>query len=142
MYKLILGLVSLIGMLLLSGCATTKNYQQVMNEWQGAKAQDLVRVWGNPDSAVKLPNGNTTYMYYRQQQFTTPSSNAAPTFGPFGTTRYSGGFAGMYGAGYGQTVSLYCRTLFEINSQGIIVSTQYHGNNCVAGKNSRWQPTS
>lgn len=131
MYKITIAVAL---MFLLIGCATTANYQQKLNKWQGARAQDLVSEWGHPDSSIKLANGDSVYMYFRQQLYTTPSY-PMPSFTPLGTPVYSGGMPTNYaGSASGQTMNLYCRTWFEINPQNIIVSSRFEGNNCVAIK--------
>lgn len=123
----------LLLMFALAACATTANYQQALSQWQGAKIQELIAVWGSPEAAVKLPNGNTAYMYMRQQLYTAPPPPAmTPGFvNVNGTPMYGADFVG--GAS-GQTVTLYCRTWFEVNPKGLIVSSQFQGNNCVATK--------
>jgi hypothetical protein len=128
MRKLISGLFV---MFLLAGCATTANYQQKLTQWQGAPAQQLINAWGYPDTSIKLPNGNIAYMYLRQQLYSTPVY-PAPTFSVTGAPVYSMGFYNYPVAA--QTVSLYCRTWFEINRQNVIVNTRFEGNNCVAGR--------
>lgn len=135
MYKIIIGLV---GALLLSGCATSANYQQQLMQWHGARAQDLVNAWGYPEASIKMPNGDTVYMYSRKQSYTQPSY-PTPTFTVTGAPIYGIGYNQMYG---GQTISLTCRTWFEFNAQGIIVDTRFEGNGCIASNVHRWQPSS
>lgn len=127
MYK---AFISLIFVLVLTGCVTTANYQQTLNQWYGAQIQDLINVWGYPDSSLKLPNGDTVYMYVHKQLYTSPMY-PTPMFTPVGVPIYSGGFYNTVGT---QTVSLYCRTWFEVNKKGVIVNTQFEGNNCVANR--------
>jgi len=122
-------LLCVIFPLLLSACATTTNYQQVLNHWQGARIQDLMTHWGPPDGAVKLANGHRIYTYKRLHIYSNPLPiSTAPNFVSInGTPMYTTAFG--YG---GQTVSRFCQTWFETNSQGIIVSSQFEGNNCIA----------
>ncbi len=128
MFKII---SSLFFMLLLTGCATTANYQQKLNQWHGAPAQQLINAWGYPDSSVKLPNGDWVYMYLHQQTYSAPVSSV-PAFRPRGAPDYS---MGSYNYPIpAQTVSLYCRTWFEMDHQNVIVNTNFEGNNCVSGK--------
>lgn len=123
-------IISLGLLFLLAGCATTANYQQSLNRWQGAQAQDLVKAWGNPDSSIRLQSGNTIYMYMRKQLYSRPVTPPMPTFTVTGTPVYNMGFANAY-AGT-QTLSLYCRTWFEMNNKNVIINTRFEGNNCVA----------
>jgi hypothetical protein len=131
MCKIIISL--LIFMLTLTGCATTANYQQSLNRWQGANMQTLVNTWGQPNSAITLPNGTTTYMYFRQQLYTTPKY-PTPSFTVTGTPIYSMGFNTNPAGGGGQTMNLYCRTWFDINKQGIVIDSRFEGNDCIANK--------
>ena len=140
MKKLIKFSLLLINFCLLAACATTQNYEQVLSEWQGANVQQLINVWGYPDAGIKLPNGNSVYMYTRQQTYISPPTPMmTPTIinvpgSPMAVSSYNGEFIG------GQTVSLYCRTWFEVNPKGSIVNYRFQGNNCVATKNSQWVP--
>ncbi len=118
--------------LFLVGCATTANYQKVINNWQGTNAEALVNTWGNPNAKVKLANGNTVYLYTREH-IVAVSAPAVPAtnFTTVGNTPILGhGFSEFSGA----TRKLYCNTLFEVNSQGLIVSTSFQGNNCVSNR--------
>lgn len=116
--------------LFLSGCATTANYQTIINNWQGAKIQDLINTWGKPDGAVRQANGHIVYLYTRQHITTVPSPRALQTpYTYVGNTPIMGhGFTDFSG----NTVTLYCHTLFETNAQGIILNSRCQGNNCVA----------
>lgn len=120
--------------LLLSGCATTANYQKVVNNWRGNSAQNLINCWGDPDAKVKLPNGHTDYLYIREHIANVPNQAPAPaTYTNVGTTPIQGhGFSEFSGI----TRKLYCHTLFEVNDQGIIVSSRFQGNNCVSNRAS------
>lgn len=119
---------------LLLGCATTANYQSVLNNWQGRQFQTLVACWGAPESGVRSANGNTTYLYNRHQLYTSPLP-AAPTNTPFvdvnGTPMATTAFTGNFG---GKTTSRYCLTWFEVNPNGIIVGSRFQGNSCVANR--------
>jgi hypothetical protein len=126
----------------LTACATTANYQQALGQWQGENIQHLINVWGYPDSAIKLPSGNTVYLYSRQQTYITPPSSPMMTSGlwgfpgsPMAMGSYDGAMMG------GQPVSMYCRTWFEVDPKGLIVNYRFQGNNCIASKNNRWAPT-
>jgi|SRR6185312_17313570 len=138
MYKMI---INFVGILLLAGCATSGNYQQIVNQWQGKPAQRLLAVWGSPDASVKLPSGNTVYLYMKQQLYTTPNYNApvAPVFSvDNGAPRYGVGFNNTYNNT--QTTTLSCRTWFEVNPKGSIINAQFQGNGCVASSSGRLKP--
>lgn len=140
MKKLIKNSIVLIALCLLSACATTQNYEQILSQWQGENIQQLMNVWGYPDAGIKLPNGNSVYMYTRQQSYISPPTpTMTPTIinvpgSPMAATTYNGDFIG------GQTIILYCRTWFEVNPKGIIVNYRFQGNNCVAGRNNHLKP--
>jgi hypothetical protein len=125
---------------LVSGCATTANYQRILNNWQGAKMSDLINTWGYPDAAVRLPNGDLVYMYTRQRFYTTPTTPMmTPTIiNVSGTPMYATTYNGMVMGG--QSYILSCRTWFEVNRQGVIVNTQFQGNNCIASNSSSLKP--
>lgn len=126
--------------LLLAACATTQNYQQTLAQWQGENIQRLIQVWGYPDAGVKLPNGNSVYMYTNERSYVTPATPmATPTIinvpgSQMAATSYNGGFIG------GKTLTLYCRTWFETDPKGIIVNYRFLGNNCIASKHNQWTP--
>jgi hypothetical protein len=132
--------LALMSLCLLTACASTQNYEQTLSQWQGESVQQLINVWGYPDAGIKLPNGNSVYMYTRQQTYISPSTPAmTPTLinvpgSPMAVTSYNGEFVG------GQTVSLYCRTWFEVNPKGMIVNYRFQGNNCVASRKNHWTP--
>ncbi len=140
MQKILLSFMTVAMLALTSACATTANYQQVLANWQGQNIQDLIKMWGDPDAAIKLPSGNTTYMYTRQQLYTAPGypTNQPPTFlsaaGPVVSPGVNTTFTGN------QTVNLTCRTWFETNPQGIIVNSRFEGNNCVSSSPKRRKP--
>ena len=130
----------LISICLLTACASTQNYEQILSQWQGENIQQLINNWGYPDAAIKLPNGHSVYMYTRQSSYITPPTPAmTPTIinvpgTPMAATTYNGSFIG------GQTIMLYCRTWFETDPKGIIVNYRFQGNNCVASKSDHWAP--
>lgn len=117
---------------LLAGCATTAKYQTILNNWQGARVQDLMNRWGNPQAVMKQPNGHTTYLYTRQHIATVPSPGAPQT-----NLTYVGNTP-ILGNGFtpfsGNTVTLYCHTLFEANAQGLILNARFQGNDCVSSR--------
>lgn len=122
----------LIGIFLLTGCATSANYQQSLQQWQGVDIQKLIHAWGHPDAGVTLPNGNTVYAYNREQLFTMPSYTTPPAsiINVGGRSMYASSFNGDFAGN--RVVNRHCRTWFEVNPQGKIIRTQFQGNNCVA----------
>lgn len=133
-------IVCLLVCLLATGCATTANYKHMLNNWQGANATTLMKTWGYPDGAVKLPDGNTVYMYVHKRDFMQPPSpivapviiNASGT--PAAVTTYNGMFIG------GRTEHLFCRTWFEVNPKGEIVNSRFQGNDCISNDPQNFKP--
>lgn len=96
MYKI---MISLLSAFALVGCATTANYQHMVNHWQGAQSRDLIAAWGSPDATVKLPTGNTVYMYTHQQLSSAPvgaTPVAAPVFNSTGVPITPPGFNDVF----------------------------------------------
>lgn len=125
---------------IITGCATSGNYQHVVNNWQGKNIKELQKAWGTPDTTAQLPNGNTLYVYKREQLYTT-----SPIYPATSTNFVQVDGKNRYIASYdeavqGQTTSRYCRTWFEANSKGIIVQAQFQGSGCVAGSFSGITP--
>lgn len=117
---------------LLSGCATNSNYQQTINHWQGKNVQELRNSWGTPSSIAHLPNGNTLYVYNRKQLYTTPPMYPATSTNFAQIDRKNIYIANYNEAIQGQTLTRYCRTTFEANTQDIITQIHSQGSSCIA----------
>lgn len=130
---IILGLI-----ILLSGCASTKNYySQTVSSWRGGNAHNLTKVWGSPDQLVVGQNGNA-YLIYKTSSYRAGFASAAPNVGinvaqpnnhPVLVNHSS-----TIGTG-SRTLSLNCVSIFEINQKRTIVNTQYMGNGCYGSQN-------
>jgi len=46
-----------ISIALLSGCATTANYEEILDTWVGSHVDDLVVSWGPPQGTFDLSDG-------------------------------------------------------------------------------------
>jgi hypothetical protein len=57
------GIYLLLGCLFLSGCATTGNYEKILQSWTGSDINRLIESWGPPSSTFEMPNGNKTYTW-------------------------------------------------------------------------------
>lgn len=116
--------VKLFLSLILVGCATTQNYNNTLNTWQGANANDLMASsWGYPDSQLTLPNGNRLYCYKQNQIESTP---IMPTAMP-----------GIVEGG--EVYQLWCDTCFEVNAKNIIVNVSGKGNDCVETQHNSYR---
>lgn len=141
-------------------CATTANYENVLNSWVGVHVDNLVSSWGPPQGSFGLSDGSTVVEYIRSGNAqvggytymapqTTYHSGQASAYG-------SGGFA--YGTYSGTSttyvqrqaptynINLLCKTRFTVNPYGIITKWSWQGNNCKAfpskGVNNKQNPTS
>ena len=123
MKKVIIILMSLVIVICLSSCATTKGFQQVCDSWIGAPETELIRLWGYPQTTLQLQNGNTVYVYSSEGTFTMPSQHSSYE-DAWGRTQVN--------ITEGKTITLWCRTYFEIDNQGVIINYRFEGNNCGA----------
>ena len=122
----------LLGILLLSACATTLKYRQKLNAWHGKNIQQFVNLWGYPDHTIKAPDGNRVYVYkerdvtsfptYTSAGYTAVSTDSGKTVVTQVPSITSGG--GIY--------TFSCTTWVELIKRGIIVNTSFKGNDCVS----------
>ena len=131
---------------LLSGCATTANYEKILNSWVGTSVDNLVMQWGPPSNSYPLSNGGRVLEYDRQR---TVQIGGYTTMVP--ETTYNTGTVNAYGTGgsaYGnysgmsttyvpqtspvQNIAMQCITRFTVNAQGIITNWAWQGNDCRA----------
>jgi len=110
----------------LSACATTANYEKILNSWVGANVNQLVSSWGYPENSFTAPNGNTVYAYNSSGSYTTPT-NTTTTYSGYGNSVY----ANTSTTG-GQTYNYTCQTFIEFNQKNIITTWSWKGNNCKA----------
>jgi hypothetical protein len=118
--------------LLLSGCATTKQYKTKLNSWNNQNINQFVSAWGYPDSTMKMPNGNTVYIYKTNQTTHFPEYKT----GGYTTVQTSGSNTTItqvpsVSTG-GGTYNYKCTTWVEFNKNNIITRTSFRGNSCVA----------
>lgn len=117
-------LIPIVLAIVLSGCATTAKYEEVLNSWVGADVNRLVSSWGYPQNSFKAPNGNTVYVYGSSGSYTMPTQTNT-TYNVVGNTVY-----GNSTTTGGQTLKFWCNTFFEVNDSNRIVTWQWEGNNC------------
>ena len=130
----------------IAGCATTANYEKILNTWVGDHADNLVSSWGPPQRSFNLSDGSTILEYTASRNIQTGGyTYTSPQ------TTYHSGSTSAYGSGgsaYGtysgtsttyvqkQTptynINLWCKTIFTANSNGIITKWSWKGNNCRA----------
>jgi len=131
---------------ILCGCATTANYEKILNTWVGSHVDNLVSSWGPPQGSFTLSDGSTVIEYINSRYtqvggytYTVPEttyrSGSVSTSGTGGSS--SGTYSGT-STTYVQkqapvyTVNLMCKTRFTVNPQGIITKWSWQGNNCTA----------
>ena len=125
-------LVSVAFLSVLSGCATTEKYRQMVNSWHGKNVQVLVNAWGYPDSTFKAPNGNNVYVYKRMNVTSFPSYRT----GGYTTVSTEGNKTVVSQTpsyeSSGGTYTFKCTTWIEVNKKNKIVNTSFRGNDCVS----------
>lgn len=133
--------------LLLTGCTsvTTNYYTQTVQGWRGGNVQKLIQEWGEPNTKVISPNGNT-FLVYKTESYRSYNAPASPQIGvhytPNGTPILVTGPNPNVTASRGG-VTLSCYAGFEANPQGRIVNTQIQGAGCYGSQsfaNQRGNP--
>ncbi len=107
------------GVLALSACATTHNYEARVRSWQGKDAQVLVANWGQPDDTQKISNGDRMFVYSRLRH---------EPVAYYGIKQNE--VAGTSPRGPASELYVKCSTYFEVNPKNIIVNTQFRGDEC------------
>ena len=123
----------------LSGCfPTTDGYKKIVKSWVGAHVDELVSVWGIPNSSFDLSAGGKILEYVHSRTIQSGGySYSSPQ-----TTNLSGFASGSYWSGTAttyvtQTTPVYsstytCKTRFTVNSRGYITKYAFQGNDCTA----------
>lgn len=115
-----------IGLVALSGCATTAGYEKMLDSWVGAQEIDLVRRWGPPQQSYEA-GGRKFIAYSAQRNVYVPG--VAPTYqtNVIGNTAYTTAVGGSPS----MNISKLCITTFELDASRV-VSWSYKGNDCKA----------
>lgn len=135
----------------LAGCASTENYEKILESWVGADADSLIRKWGPPDSSFELSDGSKVLQwssrrtiktggYRTYQPVTTHTSGtlSTSTYGSYGGS-YSG--SGLYSGTSTtyvptttptRTYDMRCITRFTVSTSNVIQSWTWQGNDCRA----------
>jgi hypothetical protein len=110
----------------LSGCATTANYEKILNSWVGANEIDLVRNWGTPQRVYET--GGTKFLTFASSR-NIYMPGTAPTY----TTTYIGNtaYTTRTGGSPSQNIGMICITTFEIKNDRV-VTWRWEGNDCKA----------
>ena len=111
---------------LLMSCATTANYENILESWVGHPESELVSSWGIPDGSYET--GEKKYLIYNYSKSSyIPGTKPSYRTNIIGNTAYttsSGGSPGFM-------VNKRCKTTFTITN-GTIVNWDWMGNACRA----------
>lgn len=130
MKKVIYSLYIAIFVLLVSGCVTTKGYEQTLQSWVGMSEGQLLRKWGIPSQTFN--SGGRKYLeYISSRDVYIPGTNANYTTRVIGNTIYTD----SYGGSDSRNINFKCKTTFEIKN-GRVAFWRYEGNNCKAPEKS------
>ena len=121
--KKILGLL-LVTTGLLVGCATTANYEKVLNSWVGSQESALVSSWGPPSSVYQ--SDGVKYLTYSKS-----NSGYIPGVAPSYQTTYVGNtaYTNPVGGSPGFAYNSNCSTTFTVANR-VITNWRYEGNAC------------
>jgi len=122
-------------LLALTGCAATPNgggdINSARSSWQDTPYEDVVRSWGAPARATKLPDGRDAYTWVSETVASRPSF--FPSLGIFGGSGGVGIGTGVTMGGYGGGDLQRCeRTLFFQNGRVAESSFQGPGDYCAS----------
>lgn len=117
MNKMIKLVFVLVGILMLSGCATHQKFVQKFDSWVGKDINSFISEVGYPDSTFELPNKNKVYVYERSRV------DHVPTRPMIGYGYYGYGVVGYH---Y-ETVTSTCKLFIETNKKDKIVKWGHRG---------------
>ena len=114
--------IILILMILVTGCATTRNYEKALNALIGSNEEDLVLIFGQPNKSYNLPDGRTVIEYSR---YRVVEKNVGEPYLSMLPENYIG-TPDIY------KKTLWCKTSFVLDQTGTITSWSHEGNDCKA----------
>lgn len=110
----------------LVGCATTANYEKILNSWIGYTELELIRKWGPPQQSYEA-GGIKFLVYSSSRNVHIPGATPSYTTTVIGNTVYTN----QVGGTPDQNIGLNCQTTFEISGERV-VSWRWQGNDCTA----------
>jgi hypothetical protein len=122
-----LGLLLVVLVILLAGCATRAGYETALNSWVGTSEPALVAAWGPPDSVYE--NDGLRYLTYRRME---SRGGSGPSIGygiGYGSGHYGSSVFSTIGTSDGYITQ--CKTTFILRA-GIIENYRFEGNGCRA----------
>lgn len=111
---------------LITGCATTANYEKKLASWVGESELDLVRSWGPPQQIYET-GGRKFLLYTNARSVFIPGTAPSYTTNIIGNTAYTH----RVGGSPAQNINLSCQTIFELENERV-VSWRWQGNSCKA----------
>ncbi len=117
----------LLLILVLAACAGQSNYRDMLQSWVGKSSDQLVDVWGGPDSIYQKDDGTKLLTFNRSQLTSSPAYG-----GMYGSNR---GFGVGMGMPFYETEERRCRTTFHVNKAKKITQYQYQGDYCYGADN-------
>jgi hypothetical protein len=119
---------SLVGFVALGlmACATTENYEKILNGFVGAPEASLIEAWGPPDSVYNL--AEKKYLTYNRSK-TEVNPGSPPTYNTncfFGICT-----TGTFGGTGGWVSQLNCKTVFTLIG-GKVSAWKHDGDDCKA----------
>jgi hypothetical protein len=113
-------------LLLTGACATGAKFEEGLNSWIGRTDDELVRVWGAPNSTYES-KGSKYLTYSRSSSTYFPGVPPSFQIYKIGNAVY----ANPVGGSPGEIIASQCRVTFELKS-GVVASWNHAGNACVA----------
>jgi glutathione peroxidase-family protein len=119
--------VILLGVLLVSGCATTQNYDKMLNSFVGRSVHEVLLKWGEPQKNYSLPDGTNAIEYITSRHVDEYVNK--PYIPEYSGTSY------LPPDVYIATPDIYrkilwCRTKFIVDQRGMVISWSHEGNDC------------
>ena len=123
--------------LLLTACASTQKYDQMLNGWVGKSESALLKTWGAPSARKINADGSQVVTFTQVQTLTVPSEfylyNPYPLEGDVSVyAPFDGDYAFTpYAQNLGISQEYICQTSFYIQNN-VVTSWKWKGNNCLA----------
>lgn len=131
----------IVGLSLLAvGCASTENYEEILQSWVGKHEDQLINAWGVPNGTHTMTSGKKVIEYRdnRTAQMGGYTYTAPQTTYHSGSVYGGGAYGGYSGTSTTYTtqttptynVNLSCKTRFTIGESGYVQKWSWEGNNC------------
>lgn len=129
--RIIIGLVCLAGLLALAGCGPktdAKAYGALLEGYMGQHIDQLVNVWGPPQSRYDYADGRRMYSFVRISRDYSAGGPLVGFGGGWGSWGGGWGGVGLSTAGAVQTYS--CETRVITDKKGYVTDYSFRGNAC------------